>query len=42
MAIYEIDGDSLKICFSSARRPHKFSSKDEPRWGCVELKRAKK
>jgi RNA polymerase sigma factor (sigma-70 family) len=42
MAIYELDGDALKICFSSFHRPHKFSPKDEPRWGCVELKRAKK
>src|SRR5262249_27071458 len=31
LAIYAIEGDTLRLCFSSIRRPTEFSSKDKPR-----------
>jgi uncharacterized protein (TIGR03067 family) len=43
--IYEIKGDTLKVCYygsNTGRRPIDFSTKDDPKVGYVTLTRAKK
>ena len=39
-AIYELSGDTLKICMSAKQRPTDFTTKDVPAGICYVLKRA--